>query len=454
MRKRWLQIMAAAGLAAALLSGCGGKDAAEETGQDAQEQAVPEEQGELEEQGEPGGQGEPEEPEDIWDGYAQDGSSLPRRLTLWYTQSELSDYFLQAAEQFSMEYGIEVQLEQVSGVDYIESIYQASVEDGAFPDLYVTTTDMLEKAKLAGLTVPAEGIGQGQGLPQKAVDAVTYQGEQVAYPFYSDTSVLVYNTAYVQSAPATVEDIKTFSETFEGDGKVQNIFAWNVNDIFLNYFVIGNYVNLGGPYGDDSSQIVVNSEQIQAGMTYFQQLSDFFALDETTASEEKIVQDFVSGSTIYAIIRDDSIGVLEEAAAQTGLGYGVAQIPDMSAELVSRPLSITHSVVVNGYSHAPGAAARLAQFVTQDYAGQLYELSGNVTVCSGTEFSNPQLAQAQAQYGEALEVSKIIQTSSYWLQMEPVFMDIWNGEDVAARMGAAESAILASMGIAAGESGA
>ncbi len=441
MKRRLFQIIAIVAMIGTLLSGCGRR---EETAEDTSG-AASQEEGQAD-QGEPADAKE-QENQDIWDGYAQDGSTLPRRLVLWYTQPELADYFLQAAEQFSMEYGIEVQLEQVSGVDYIESIYQASIADEGFPDLYVTTTDMLEKAKLAGLTVPAENVSEYERLPQKAVDAVTYKGEQVAYPFYSDTSVLVYNRNYVQDPPATIEDIKTFSETFEGDGQVQNIFSWNVNDIFLNYFVIGNFVNLGGTYGDDSSQMVINSEQIQAGMTYFQQLSDFFALDETTASEEKMIQDFVAGSTIYALIRDDSIEALDEAAAQSGLSYGIAPVPDMSPELPSRPLSITHSIVVNGYSHAPGAAARLAEFMTQDCADQLYEFSGNITVCTGASFPNDQMGQVQAQYAEALEVSKIIQTSSYWLQMEPVFMDIWNGADVASRMEEAQAAILAAMGI-------
>ena len=75
------------------------------------------------------------------------------KLTLWYTDEKLNLYLVNAANQFQQETGVEVTLQLVTAVDYIELINRASISEGGGPDLFVTSSELLEKARLAGLTV-------------------------------------------------------------------------------------------------------------------------------------------------------------------------------------------------------------------------------------------------------------------------------------------------------------
>lgn len=440
MRKRFYHICLAAASAAMLLSGCKGKDkevaSTPETAKEEQKE---------------------EDTKDSEDKTAKEGEEAkPKELTLWYTQPDLEPYFTEAAVSYEEKTGTKVQAVQVPALDYIETINAKSVEDSDYPDLYVATPDFLEKAKLAGLTMPAgKKVCSTENFPQKALDAVTYKGERIAYPFYTDTSVLVYNRQYVQEAPQTMEDIQMFSEAFEGDGAIQNIFVWNVNDIFVDFFAIGNYVNLGGVHGDTADEMVLNSEEIRACLGFYQALSQFFAIDKTMVNEAQVVQDFADGKTVYAIIRDDSIedldAKIQEAAAAGGEGasqvsYGIAMVPDLTPELQVRPLSITHSIAVNGYTKEPKEAKKFAEYLTVKQAERLYGVTGNYPAKAGITYENPELAQVTAQYEESVEVPKIMQMSSYWLLMGPVFADIWIGADVTETMAAAETAMQTAFG--------
>ena len=73
------------------------------------------------------------------------------QLTLWYSDENMGYYFTEAAKAYEQDTGIKVTARQVSGVDYIEQINKASISETGGPDLYMSGSDILEKAHLAGL---------------------------------------------------------------------------------------------------------------------------------------------------------------------------------------------------------------------------------------------------------------------------------------------------------------
>lgn len=75
------------------------------------------------------------------------------KLTLWYTDEKLNSYLVEAAEEFQKEHHAEITLQLVTAVDYIEHINTASISDLGGPDLFITSSELLEKARLAGLAV-------------------------------------------------------------------------------------------------------------------------------------------------------------------------------------------------------------------------------------------------------------------------------------------------------------
>lgn len=196
----------------------------------------------------------------------------------------------------------------------------------------------MEKASLSGLVSPIRdeaGAVNESNFSRPALEAVTYDGKLVGYPFYFETSALVYNKTYMEALalsaleaeadalageeamqeldengeplvpdgegnnpepetftadeaqlqerieamiPATIDDILTFANSYDAPEQVEAVFKWDVADIFYNYFFVGNYIDVGGPTGDNTEKIdIYNLDSIKCLMAY-QDLNQFFPL--------------------------------------------------------------------------------------------------------------------------------------------------------------------------------
>ncbi|MCI8417285.1 MAG: extracellular solute-binding protein [Lachnospiraceae bacterium] len=399
------------------------------------------------------------------------------KLTLWYTDEKLNLYLVNAASQFEQETGVEVTLQLVTAVDYIELINRASISEGGGPDLFVTSSELLEKARLAGLTVENDSFREQElegFFPQKALEAATCGGKLVAYPFYFETCFLLYNRNYVDHAPASIDEILAYSDTFEATERmanVENILKWNVADIFYNFFFIANYVNLGGPTGDDPSQVQLTADEVYQCLEYYQSLNAFFAIDAEAVTTDDVLQEFIEGKTIYTIAKTDAIKRLDEAIAQGQVPqlppeegemeaadqgeeaegtegeesqepveelppeeqeafYGIAMVPDLTGELHTKGLSVTNSVVVNAYSKCRERAKEFAKYITYNKVDSLYMEANKMPVKIGVPYENKQMQVLIDQYEESVEVPKITDLSNYWIWMEITFANIWKGGDV------------------------
>ena len=64
---------------------------------------------------------------------------LPSRQTLilWYTDDALTDYLNMVALNYYEDTDIYVELELVSGLEYLENINRVSIRKGEMPDLFI-----------------------------------------------------------------------------------------------------------------------------------------------------------------------------------------------------------------------------------------------------------------------------------------------------------------------------
>lgn len=398
------------------------------------------------------------------------------KLTLWYTDDKLNAYLVEAAAEFEKQHQVEITLQLVTAVDYIENINTASISDLGGPDLFVTSSELLEKARLAGLAVENDSFTRQEleaSFPQKALDAATCGGKLMAYPFYFETCFLLYNKGYTDAAPATIDEILAYADNFEGGASTENvesIFKWNVADIFFNFFFVANYVNLGGPTGDNRAEVQLSAEEIIQCLEYYQSLNAFFAIDADEVTTDDVLQEFIDGKIVYTIAKTDAIARLDEAiaeglvyqvpeeaseeqaeggdaaegaseesapeevsgepAAGSGYFYGIAQVPDLTEELHTKGLSVTNSVAVNAYSRERDLAKDFAKYLTYDKADDLYTMANKMPVKMGVAYDNSEMELLIAQYEDSVEVPKITDLSNYWIEMEIVFANIWRGNDV------------------------
>ena len=122
--------------------------------------------------------------------------------------------------------------------------------------------------------------------------------------------------------------------------------------------------------------------------------------------------------------------------------YGIAQVPDLTAELATKGLSVTNSVVVNAYSAQRELAKSFARYLTFEKAEDLYGLTDKMPVRLGVEYENPEMGVLLEQYENSVEVPKLTDLSNYWMEMEIAFANIWQGSDAAAEADAVAQEML------------
>lgn len=119
---------------------------------------------------------------------------------LWYTDEVLTSYVSGAAVTYNETHDVRVVPVLTSGLEYLESINKASLT-GQVPDMYILSHDSLEKAYLAGLAEeiqPADGMILEDTYMETGLEAATYKDKIIGYPFYFETSSLLYNKTYLE----------------------------------------------------------------------------------------------------------------------------------------------------------------------------------------------------------------------------------------------------------------
>ncbi len=408
-------------------------------------------------------------------------------IYLWYTDEALTSYLSGAAVAYNENHDVRIVPVLESGLEYLEQINQSSLDTNA-PDMYILGHDLLEKAYLAGLAAEiSPGIGRsmedtymGTGLC-----AATYKDKLIGYPFYFETSAFLYNKTYleqmavsqleaeeVQAAeeaglltdenieekeaaqmeenasdnsfseeqisqkmqellPATIEEVRNFADIYDAPEQVEGVFKWDVTDIFYNYFFVGNAINMGGEAGWDKSQIDIYNQNAIQSMKVYQKLNQFFSIDTSQSSYESILNEFMEGKMVFTMATTDAVAKLEDAKAAGTFpyDYGVTLAPDINDEMKTRSLSMTSCVVVNGYSKNKEAANDFAYYLTSQYNDILYSRTGKVSAAKNVKFDYEALEWFAKEYENSISMPKMLETSNFWVQLEALFAEIWNGAE-------------------------
>ncbi|HKM05339.1 MAG TPA: extracellular solute-binding protein [Lachnospiraceae bacterium] len=390
-------------------------------------------------------------------------------IHIWYVDETLTDYLSSVALSFYQETDVRIVPVLVTGREYLESINEASLYSNDMPDMFIARNDSLGKAYLAGLAseiVNKDSIVNTAHYSQTALDAVTYEGKYIGYPFYFETSYLLYNKTYLdmiargvvtaeleakeddeaalvdfdsavadksaELVPNDIEDILTFADIYDAPENVEAIFKWDVSDIFYNYFIVGNYMIVGGDTGDNPDNIDIYNENAINCLQVYQELNQFFSIDADAVDYNSVIQEFLEGKTIFTVATTDAIHTLEEAkkTGEFAYEYGVDTIPDIMKDLKSRSLSVTNAVIINGYSEKKEHANQFAKYLTNDYSDSLYSRTGKVSSKKNITYDLDAISTIMDEYSRSVSMPKMLETSNFWVQLELCFTKSWIGEDV------------------------
>lgn len=368
-------------------------------------------------------------------------------LKLWYTDEAYTDFLNSAAVNYSeLQDQVRVEPELVSASEYLEQISRVSVQDEG-PDLFILSNESLEKAYLAGLAAVIDEENSAlnsEHYHQSSRNAVTYHGKLIGYPLSFETAALVYNQTYLEqlgesSAPTNIDEILEFADGHDAPENVEAFMRWDVSHIFYNYEFATDALKLGGDAGDDTAQVdLYNLETIQ-GMQIFQNLGQFFSIDQSEVSYDSTMRDFIDGKLIFTIATTDVVNTLEKAREEGRFpyAYGISEVPDPSAELTGSALSVTNAVVVNGYSTKQKEAEAFASYLTGDAASSLYEMTGKMPANRMADLPadrKDKLESFYSCYEESIPMPKMMETSNFWVYFEIALINISDGADVNTQM--------------------
>lgn len=403
-------------------------------------------------------------------------------LYFWYSDETLTNFINSAAVSFGEREGVHVIPILVSDSEYLEAVNRASLEEDHAPDAYIVSHDALEKAYLAGLATriqDVEGVCDQEHFPAAALSAVSYQDMKVAYPFYFETSVLLYNKTYLaewasqialnellgdgdvsetppedstgipvdpevlaakteeyfkNSVPSTLDDVLNIAYTFNLPVGVEGVLKWDVSDIFYNYWIAGNYIIVGGDAGDDPQNINIDNPETVQCLEVYKALNQYFYIESDTVDYESVVSDFMEGRIVFTIVTTNAVKKLADAQAEGSLNfeYGFTRMPWVSGELRSRSMSVTNVVAVNGYSKRKELANRFAAYLVDECADSLYGRTGKAAANLRANQDDGALQVFKAEYAESIPLPKMMATGNFWMQLEGLFSKVWNGADVTA----------------------
>ena len=419
-----------------------------------------------------------------------------KTLHIWYTDEALTDFLSSMAVRYNEEHGVRVIPTLQSGLELLEKINEASLTSDNYPDLYIASNDNMEKAYLAGLAMEIsdeEEVVSLKNFPESAMHAVTYQQKILGYPFYYETSALLYNMTYLEElakkevleelddaaeetgeeatqteegegdsedsgqvaaemseeqmaelihekvpglVPATFEALLEFADSYDAPQNVEAVFKWDVEDIFFNYFFAGNYIDIGGMCGDNKDSIDVYNEEAVRALKVYQDLSDYFAIDSGDVEYDSVIREFMEGKIVMTTATTDIIRKLEVAKenGEFEYDYGIAPIPRLNSEMDTKSLSVTNTIYVNGYTRMKAEANDFAKYLVKDHAKDLYDATGKVPANKNVSYNNPNLDMFMDEYQDSAPMPKLMAISNFWVKMEIMFERIWNKEDVSGQL--------------------
>lgn len=399
------------------------------------------------------------------------------RLILWYTDEGMTDYYTAIAVEYMEETGVSITPVLKSGIDYLEEVNDTAAEDKEMPDIFALSNAALSEAHILGLIDETPALSEyvnEDRFPETTIRAVTSRGRKVAYPIYYETAFLICNKSYLKAyakdqieanraqeaadsmepgaepedtEDATIEEVEEmaesyipkdfsslceFADNYDAPDGVKAVLGWDTEDVFYNYYVLGESIDLAGEYGDDADSLNVLNDESIGCMREYKSLADFFSLTEENISYADIRDGFVRGEFVFAVVGSDVLPALDQAVSG-GLftwEYEICPLPQVIDSVKASPLSVTQTLCVNKKSKKGADAERFAQYAADSKRAKLlYDRAGHLMPAYHKGEIHYGDRAVQGEYEDSIPVPKLPVLSDFWMKVELAFMDVRAGEN-------------------------
>lgn len=354
-------------------------------------------------------------------------------LSLWYTDDKLTTYLQQSINQYhDANRHVTIIPKLVEQDEYLENIYNGSIKQNDIADLYVLSSDNLEKAYLMGLTANNDSyksLYTTNVYGKAGIEASTYNDKLLGYPLAFDMAFMVYNKKYA-SAMNTFSDLTNYSNNYqhtEENSEVEYIVKWDVSDVFLNYAFVGAYMNVGSTSSDDSSVIKLDTNGMKSSLNEYLKFKSDYGINRNTTTSSNCLDLFNKNKLLYTIVRTNDLKAINDA----GVDYGISKIPDLTSTISTNIMSTTQLITVNPYSKNVKVAKSIAKNFTYDYSQDLYNLSGYVSARADLG-NNPdaEFTNLYSLYSNSVVKAQFMNIGDFYIKLEIMLHQIWDGTNV------------------------
>ncbi len=349
-------------------------------------------------------------------------------INLWYADPKFTSYFEECAAVYhEANEHVTIELKRIDDDNYFNDIYNACVRTDNVTDIFMMSSDDVQKAYLMGLmkaNTSYPDVYNEQVYGKTAVTSASYGGKLLGYPLTFETSVMVYNKKFA-GAMKTFEEITAFSDNFqhtEENETVTQVVGWDVSDIALNYAFLGAYMNVGGDAADDVAKTYLQDDKLKEAINAFAGFKNSYGIVRDNPQYSTYLTKFMEGSLLYTIVRTDDLAAINAS----GVEYGIMAIPDYSANLKTKAVSETYMLAVTPYSSHPKVAESVAKAFTYDYAGNLNEKASVPAARTGLDNQPQEYGNLHSVYSDTAIKARYMEISDYYMNMEIMLHQVWD----------------------------
>lgn len=337
-------------------------------------------------------------------------------LRFWYDESEYEPYFKEAAIAFYEKEGVVVELVCVDDVDYVGSIYDATMDNEAFPDAYLLSGEELEKAYLYGVAGENQNLAAYKGVvANHAIEASHYREVCYGYPLSYNVALFAYNSQFFEEKPVSLQAIIDYSDDNEPAENVEYLLEWDAYDPFYGFPFISKSVTFVKTEAE-VLEVVYDEALLEESLLFLEESLESFSMPIETVTEASVIEDIKSGTTLCAVVDSDSLKQLTEAA-----DYQIMEFPALNDTLAAKSAALTDMIVVNDFTEQYEVASAFATFVTLEYSNDLWELTGHYPVKMQSDADARERIAYQA-YENAILVPDSQDAAGFWIDLKEMII--------------------------------
>jgi arabinogalactan oligomer/maltooligosaccharide transport system substrate-binding protein len=260
-------------------------------------------------------------------------------LVIW-SDADRATILKKYADQFGQEQGIKVQIQVSTDV---RKDFKAATDAGKGPDVIVGAHDWLGELVQNGAVKPVNlSTAQQDQFTPAAIQAAKFNGQLYGVPYATENLGLMRNTALAPDAPASFEDMIAKGKAMKDSGKATNAFLQQVGKTGDAYYSYPYLSAFGGgifavkPNGDyDPTQVLVDSPGSVKGATFMGQLGKDGYLS-TNIDFDTAQSLFATGKVPYYVTGPWAV----DKAKGAGIKYAISPLPTIDGGKMSPFLGV------------------------------------------------------------------------------------------------------------------